>query len=70
LHAEQNSILQAATYGVSIQNATLYCTTQPCSLCAKMLINAGIKKIFVADGYPDEFARSLLQEADIPVIVI
>ncbi|GHS95144.1 cytidine deaminase [Planctomycetales bacterium] len=68
LHAEQNAILQAATYGVPIQGATLYCTTHPCSLCAKMLINAGIEKIFIAEGYPDEFARSLLREAGIPVI--
>lgn len=48
IHAEQNAIIQAARYGVSIEGATLYCTTQPCTQCTKMLINAGITEIVYA----------------------
>ena len=68
LHAEQNALLQAATYGVAIEGASLYCTTQPCVLCAKMIINVGIKKIYIAESYPDELALSLLDEAKIEII--
>jgi dCMP deaminase len=67
LHAEQNAILQAALYGVSIQGATIYCTTYPCVLCAKMLINVGIREVVVSGPYPDELATSLLEEAGINV---
>jgi dCMP deaminase len=67
LHAEMNAILQAAVHGVSVDGATLYCTNSPCSLCAKMLINAGVKRIVVTDGYPDDLATELLKEAGIPV---
>lgn len=63
IHAEQNAIIQAATSGVSIEGGILYSTTFPCILCAKMLINAGIKEIFVAEGYPDDLSRSMLEEA-------
>lgn len=70
LHAEQNALLQAATYGVAIEGATLYCTTQPCVLCAKMLINAGIEKIYIAESYPDELSLSLLNEAKIEIITM
>jgi dCMP deaminase len=65
LHAEQNTIIQAAYHGISIQNSTLFCTTLPCSICLKMLINAGITEIIYEQGYPDELAQSLLQEADL-----
>ncbi|NMA92743.1 MAG: cytidine deaminase [Firmicutes bacterium] len=67
LHAEQNAIIQAAIYGVSIKGATLYCTHFPCSLCAKMLINAGICRLVVAADYPDSLARQLLEEAGIAI---
>ncbi len=70
LHAEQNAIIQAAKYGVNITDAVLYCTNQPCILCAKMIINAGIKKIVYKGPYPDELALSLLKEAKIEVKVI
>ena len=53
LHAEQNAIIQAATLGQSIEGATIYITNQPCVICAKMIINAGIERIVVQDGYPD-----------------
>jgi dCMP deaminase len=63
LHAEQNAIIHAARHGVSIEGAVLYCTTFPCSVCAKMLINAGVEKIIYADGYPDALAKQMLEEA-------
>ncbi len=67
LHAEQNVILQAALHGVSTKDSVLYITNQPCSICAKMLINAGIKEIVVSDGYPDKMAINFLREAKIKV---
>ncbi|MFA6356776.1 MAG: deaminase, partial [Candidatus Omnitrophota bacterium] len=67
LHAEQNAIIQAALYGVDIHGGTLYCTNQPCSICAKMLINAGIKEIVMESGYPDEMAKRFFREAGIEV---
>lgn len=69
LHAEQNAIIQAAIHGVSVKGAVLYCTHYPCSLCAKMLINAGITRVVVAEDYPDELAREFFSEAGIPVEV-
>jgi dCMP deaminase len=63
IHAEQNAIIQAATSGVNIQGATLYSTHHPCVLCTKMVINAGIKRIVVRKGYPDELSRQILKEA-------
>ncbi len=65
LHAEQNVIIQAAVHGVSIAGATIYCTTQPCLICTKMLINCGITAIYFAEGYPDDLAQEMLQEAGI-----
>lgn len=70
LHAEQNAIIQAAVHGVSIEGAMLYCTNQPCVICSKMLINAGIKKIMIASGYPDELSAAMLKEAGIRVIEV
>ena len=67
LHAEQNAIIQAATLGQSIEGATIYVTHQPCIICAKMIINAGINRIIVRQGYPDEMARQILDEAGIKV---
>lgn len=67
IHAEQNAIIQAATSGVSIEGATLYSTTYPCVLCAKMIINAGIRTIYITDGYPDDLAKQMIDEAGIKV---
>ena len=67
-HAEQNAIIQAAKLGVSIDGATLYCTHQPCTICSKMIINAGIKKIIYKEGYPDDFALELINEAGIEIV--
>ncbi|MFH1062476.1 MAG: dCMP deaminase family protein [Candidatus Omnitrophota bacterium] len=69
LHAEMNAILQAAQYGISLEGSMIYCTNQPCIICAKMIINAGIKRIVVLKNYPDEFAKAMLKEAKIEVVV-
>ena len=63
VHAEQNAIIQAARYGINIQGATRYCTHQPCVICAKMIINAGISRVVYKGGYPDEFSLRLFEEA-------
>jgi len=65
LHAEQNAIIQAAKHGTNINGATLYCTTMPCIICSKMLINAGILRIVYAQGYPDQLAEEMIEEAGI-----
>jgi dCMP deaminase len=67
IHAEQNAIIQAAYHGASIRGATLFCTNLPCSICAKMIINAGIVKIYYHDGYADAMSLEMLAEADVPV---
>lgn len=67
LHAEQNVILQAALHGISTKGSNLYITNQPCIICAKMLINAGIKEVVIARGYPDKLAKKFLKEAKIRV---
>jgi dCMP deaminase len=68
LHAEQNAIIQAALYGISTIESTLYCTHQPCSLCAKAIINAGVKRVVFEGHYPDQFALDLLKEAQIEMV--
>lgn len=68
LHAEQNVIIQAAFHGVSIKGATLYCTNLPCSICAKMLINAGIRDIIYRDGYADHMTEEMLNAARVELI--
>lgn len=67
LHAEQNAIIQAAYHGVSIKGSVFYITCHPCSVCAKMIINAGIGEIIIKDGYPDKIAEDLLSEAGIKI---
>ncbi len=67
LHAEQNAIIQAALHGTEIMGATFYSTHQPCVLCTKMLINAGIKEIAYREPYPDELALSLIKEAELKI---
>ena len=65
IHAEQNALIQAAKLGVSVQGATLYCTHQPCVICAKLIVNAGIERVVYQEGYPDEFAMSIFRQAGI-----
>ncbi len=66
-HAEQNAIVQAALFGVSIKDSTMYSTTQPCILCSKLIINAGIKKIVIKDSYPDPMSMQMLKEAQVKI---
>lgn len=70
LHAEQNAIIQASLYGISVEGSSIYVTNQPCIICAKMLINAGIKDIVIAQGYPDKMAADFLKQAKIKVRTI
>ncbi|MCH5157595.1 MAG: cytidine/deoxycytidylate deaminase family protein [Clostridiales bacterium] len=66
-HAEQNAIIQAARMGICIDGATLYCTHQPCSICTKMIINSGIKRVVYKEGYPDDFSLELFEEAGVVI---
>ena len=67
LHAEQNALIQASLYGISVKGSVMYATCQPCVICAKMLINAGIKEIVISSGYPDKMAMDFLKQAKIKV---
>jgi len=64
-HAEQNAIVQAAKYGTPIDGATVYCTDQPCLTCAKLLVNAGARRVVFEGDYPDDLAVAILKEADV-----
>lgn len=68
IHAEQNAIIQAAYSGTSVKDGTLYVTHQPCVLCAKMVINAGIRKVVFRGEYPDELAMDMLKESGVRVV--
>ena len=68
IHAEQNAIIQAAKLGVSIEGATLYCTHQPCVICAKMIVNSGISRVVYEQGYPDEFALKMFEMAGVEIL--
>jgi dCMP deaminase len=65
VHAEQNAIVQAAKLGLSVDGATLYVTYRPCSICAKLIINAGIARVVYKYDYPDEFTMTLFNESDV-----
>lgn len=64
VHAEQNAIIQAAKHGVNIDNAEIYVTCSPCSICLKMLINAGIRTVYCKENYPDSLVQDLYKECD------
>jgi len=68
IHAEQNAIIQAAKLGVSIEDATLYCTHQPCVICSKMIVNAGISRVVYQNPYPDDFSQEIFGEAGVELI--
>ena len=70
LHAEQNAIIQAAIHGVAIKDAVLYSTHYPCALCAKMLVNAGVRSLVLSENYPDALSKDLFAEAGIKVVFI
>jgi len=65
LHAEQNCVIQAAYHGVAIAGATIYTTHQPCLTCAKIIVNAGIRRIVFAGDYPDPVAVEMLRQAGV-----
>jgi dCMP deaminase len=67
LHAEQNAIIQAAIHGFSVHGAMLYSTTQPCSICTKELVQAGVREFVIAEGYPDEMALEIMSLAGVVV---
>lgn len=67
IHAEQNAIIQAAKFGVSVSGATLYCTHQPCAICAKIIVNAGIKRVVYMNPYPDDFACKIFSLSEVLV---
>ena len=67
LHAEQNVIIQAAVFGISIKNSVLYCTNTPCVVCVKMLINAGVDEVIFEGDYPDKLAKTMLNESKIKI---
>jgi len=70
VHAEINAIIQCALYGVSCENASLYCSTVPCKLCARALVNAKIKEVFVLEDNMGVDGRDILEKANIPVYVL
>ena len=65
VHAEQNAVIQAAYFGASIKDSTLYSTTFPCSMCAKILINAGVSEVVYKVDYEDALSRRLFEEAQV-----
>lgn len=67
LHGEQNALLQASLHGVSVKDSILYCTNQPCIICAKMIINTGIKEIVISEGYPDKMSMVFFKKAGVIV---
>ncbi|MGE5396006.1 MAG: deoxycytidylate deaminase [Chitinophagales bacterium] len=68
VHAEQNALINAAIYGVSTMDSVLYCTNQPCILCARMLINAGVKRIVHQGDFDDNLALKFFNEAGVEVV--
>ena len=68
LHAEQNVIVQAAVHGLSIQGAELYCTTKPCLICSKMLINCGVSIIYYAQDYKSDLSDQMFKEANVRLV--
>lgn len=68
VHAEQNAIIQAAYHGTSLKGATLYCTHTPCILCAKMIVNAGIKRVVSFRDYADRSFVELFNEAGVEFV--
>ena len=70
IRAEQNAGVQAGCHGVSVNGGTLYCTHQPCVVCTKILINAGIKRIVYANPYPDKLAEEMLKASKIEITIM
>ncbi|MBR9683056.1 AAA family ATPase [Candidatus Woesearchaeota archaeon] len=70
-HAEQNAIVQAARYGISIEGSTIYCIMEPCHVCAKLIINAGITRVVCEKRYhAAQLSREIFKEAGIKLNVV
>ena len=67
-HAEENAIIQAAKMGVSVDGGTLYCTHMPCSMCAKSIMNSGIKKVIYIEDFDDDWSKLIQYESNIEFI--
>ena len=70
IHAEQNAIIQAGLHGINIDGSTMYSTHTPCGVCAKLIVNAGIKRVVSYHDYTDAEARIFLNEAGIELIKV
>jgi dCMP deaminase len=68
LHAEQNAIIQAAMHGTAVRGGSVFCTHKPCILCTKMLINAGVRRVYYTEGYGDDMADEMAREADMQLV--
>jgi dCMP deaminase len=64
-HAEQNAIAQAAKFGISTRDSTIYITHKPCSICARILINAGIIRVVYGEEYPDPLTEFLFEKTGV-----
>ena len=69
IHAEQNVIIQASLHGVSLEGSTIYATHTSCVLCAKMLVNAKIRKYVSFGSYNDNSFADLFREAGIEAVI-
>ena len=70
VHAEQNLIIQAAKHGVSLCGADIYCTTKPCFICAKMLMNCGVRTVYYVAGYPDKLTDEMVGHSQMRLVQI
>lgn len=70
-HAEQNAICQAARFGIALEGSTLYCKMTPCYTCAKMIINAGIKKVVCSQDYhASQRSKEIFKEAKVDFVLL
>jgi len=67
VHAEQNAVIQAAYFGASIKDASIYTTNFPCVMCAKILVNAGIVEVIYKDDYEDPLSKSIMNESKVVI---
>ena len=70
LHAEQNALMQAARFGIRTEDSSIYVTHQPCSVCARLVINAGINKVIYRNPYPDSLTKLFFKKSDIETLIM